>query len=89
MVKCLECNFENPEGSKYCCKCGNSLVEGVDNPVKKMDNLWYLVGFLIPIVGILGGIYYGHKGYQNGTRIFLFSLFFAVLNFVLVISGLL
>ena len=76
MVKCPECNFENPEGSNYCCKCGNSLVEGVDNPVKKMDNLWYFAGVLIPPVGIIGGVYYWIKGYQNAVKVLMVSLIF-------------
>jgi predicted nucleic acid-binding Zn ribbon protein len=84
MVKCPECGFENPEGSAYCAECGNEIKIASRKPVKKMDNLWYLVTFLIPLVGILGGLYYWAKGYKNANKVLYFGLFMAIVNTILI-----
>lgn len=50
-MKCSNCGFENPEKSKYCGKCGKSLVK------KKISNKMIL--FLVMIIAISGIILLG------------------------------
>ena len=88
MVKCPECEFENIEGSKFCSECGNNLIEGVVNKNKKMHFLWFLAGITIPLIGILGGLYYWDKGYKNASKVLAVSITFAVVNWVVImVSG--
>lgn len=83
MIKCSECGFENPEGSKYCSECGNEIKTTLNKPVKEMSNLWYFVTFFIPLIGILGGMYYWGKGYKNAPMVLYFGLFMAVINLII------
>lgn len=79
MVKCPECGFENPEERNYCFECGNKVTTDSNEPIKKMNSVWFLITILFPIVGIIGGIYYWKKGYKNAPELLMLSIFIAAL----------
>ncbi len=47
-MKCIKCNTELMEGSKYCTNCGNKVDSS-----SGVSFLWGILGFFIPIVGLI------------------------------------
>ena len=50
-MKCLKCDKEIENNSKFCNNCGTkveeqSLSEQLDNTIKTCSRFWYLIGFL-------------------------------------------
>ena len=54
MVECEKCKT-NLNLGEYCPKCGTYAVDN-------MNGLQYLVALLIPLIAMIAGIYYNHKG---------------------------
>ncbi len=68
---CSKCGKSNPSEYVYCNQCGNQLQFGIwqsgseklflgpDDLSKRAKFLFYLVSFLVPIIGfVLGAIFY-------------------------------
>ncbi len=65
-MKCSYCGFENPEKSKFCGKCGKTLVRNIEDI--KLERLteeeriklgFYNRGILIAFVVLLLGLMFG------------------------------
>lgn len=48
VLKCNNCNFENPLNTHYCCKCGNNI----SNTIEKTDIIRFLSKFIKTMVCI-------------------------------------
>lgn len=54
MVYCTNCGAEIDEKAVFCTTCGARQKEDVSHPVEEdYVALWGLLGFLIPLVGII------------------------------------
>ena len=76
---CPSCGEELPEGTKFCKNCGKDLTNmqsgtAVPAPVAENDHkaaviIGYIAAILIPIVGLIIGIYlYTRKDSQNAVK---------------------
>lgn len=74
MVKC-DCGTLNLDDAKYCQECGK--------PIKELDSMWLVAAVLLPIIGLIGGIYYASKGRKGAGKVIALSIgvwiFFAII----------
>jgi uncharacterized membrane protein YvbJ len=96
MVFCRNCGAEVTENDKFCLECGvkQEEVKIVENEVEKAPDkkpvglLWFIVGILLPIVGVLAGLIFMVQGRKNGMALLVVSIvvwgFFAL---VIIIAG--
>ena len=77
---CPSCGEELPEGTKFCKNCGKEIGNMqtndfgqtqtvIENDHKAAVIIGYICAFLIPIIGIIIGIYlYTRKDSQNAQK---------------------
>lgn len=41
---------------------------------KNVNDAWYLIGILLPVIGVLGGLIYSIKGYKNAPKVLIVSI---------------
>ncbi|KYC48910.1 MAG: 50S ribosomal protein L40e [Candidatus Methanofastidiosum methylothiophilum] len=83
---CSRCGTENPFESRFCHKCGENLKsKNIDKiAVKKPKNrdigtIWYVVGFIIPLIGIIAGLIFATQRRKNAGILILVSLIIPIL----------
>jgi DNA-directed RNA polymerase subunit RPC12/RpoP len=54
LIKCPDCGHAVSMKAKTCPKCGRTIDEGIASS-------WYLLAILIPLLGILAGMYFATK----------------------------
>ena len=73
---CKQCGTEID--GKFCHECGTPTNGEINPkeaiPEKNLDNSWYVVSIIIPLLGVIGGLYYISKGYKNAPMILLIGL---------------
>ena len=80
MVFCKECGVKNPDHAVYCQGCGNKIKIYPNNKSntkiesKKLDSMWIVAAILVPIVGLISGIYYYSKGRKGADTVILVSI---------------
>ena len=91
MVYCQKCGSENPDNADYCQECGEKLgVKVVERIVvekepekKSFGALWFIIGILMPIVGVIAGLIFASQGRKNAGVLLLVSIlvwgFFVIL----------
>nr|WP_295000328.1 zinc ribbon domain-containing protein [uncultured Methanobrevibacter sp.] len=56
-MKCEKCGFENKTKSKFCTKCGHSLIENQpESTTAKSNNSKYVIVALIIVIIMLAGV---------------------------------
>lgn len=53
---CEKCGSKNESGASFCTNCGNKMVNVTTNKIESDEGntfLWGLLGFLVPIVGLI------------------------------------
>lgn len=62
---------------KFCKDCGTPTNGEVTSKEiiseKNLDNSWYVISIIIPLLGIIGGLYYINR-YKNAPMILLIGL---------------
>ncbi len=88
MSYCSKCGTKNEDNAVYCQHCGEKIKfsEDVNDENKRIDSLWLLVAILIPIIGILGGLYYAWKGRKGSWAVVGLGLFVWVVFTLIVLS---
>ena len=93
MVFCQECGTEiKDDNAKHCQECGAKIGRGnevstkIASPKKenRIDSMWLVVAILIPVLGVLGGLYYAWKGKEGawavvGLSIFIWFIFAVII----------
>lgn len=86
MSYCSKCGTKNEDNAVYCQHCGEKInfSEDINEENKRIDSLWLLVAILIPIIGILGGLYYAWKGRKGswavvGLGLFVWAFFMLII----------
>lgn len=91
IMYCKYCGAENPDNATFCQECGENLgVKVVERVVvekepekKSVGALWFIIGILMPIIGVIAGLIFAFQGRKNAVVLLLVNIaawaFFALL----------
>lgn len=85
-MKCSKCGFSNKDGSKYCGNCGNELsnvAKTTDYGSSHEKTLFCIMGFLLPLIGIIVGCIYSKKDKGLSKSIIISAIVSICLNVLL------
>ncbi len=82
MVYCQKCGALNEDNALYCQECGGKMgAEVVERVViekkpekKSVSGLWFIIGILMPIIGVIAGLIFASQGKKNAGALLLVSI---------------
>jgi uncharacterized membrane protein YvbJ len=96
MAYCRNCGSELGEDDKFCKECGeNQDVKVVEKVVVEktpekppVGAVWFIIGILIPLVGIIAGLIFASQNRKNAGVLILVSILVWGIIFFIAISSL-